>query len=229
MLIIDGIKIQVVRKNIKNLYFRVYAKNGKVSVSAPHKISNADLQSAVISKLNWIKTKQIKLQSRPPPTVHQFITGESHYFFGKAYVLLITERRGKYEAILSAPYQLQLFVRPNTSRANKKKLLDHWYRTQLQQAILKLLEKWQPIIGKHVSHFGIKKMRSRWGSCNVLARRIWLNFDLVKKDPIYLEYVLIHELTHLHERKHNAYFKSLMDKYLPEWRSTQKKLNQNLH
>ena len=115
--------------------------------------------------------------------------------------------------------QLQMFVNPGTTIDNKEKLLNQWYRTQLNQRIPALLDKWQPVIGKKVSEWDIKKMKTRWGSCNIVKKRIWLNLELAKKPPECLEYVFVHEMVHLLEPYHNARFKGFMDKFLPQWRN----------
>lgn len=155
------------------------------------------------------------------------MSGECHYFFGKAYRLELVEQVGKPEVQLLKSGKLKLFVRHGSTVEQKDKLLQEWYREQLNVLIAELLKKWQPIVGKQVSDWGIRKMKTKWGSCNTEQGRIWLNLDLAKKPRECVEYILVHELTHLHERHHNERFKRLLESYLPNWRARQSLLNQS--
>jgi predicted metal-dependent hydrolase len=146
------------------------------------------------------------------------VSGESHYVFGKRYRLEVIERRGRHEIRLKNHSILQLFVNPGTSTANRKRVLTEWYRQQLKDRIPDLLNKWEEVIGKPALVWGVKRMKTKWGSCNITQQRIWLNLELAKKPPECLEYVVVHEMTHLLERHHGDRFKSLMDRYLPQWR-----------
>jgi len=218
MLTVNGIKVQVIRKNIKNLHLVVYPPDGNVRVTVPNHITDDNVRLAVVSKLNWINKQKKNFEKQPRQTERQYVSGECHYFFGERCRLEVIERSGKHEVILSKSGKLKLFVSTNTSVANKGKLLNEWYRTELKKRAPDLVEKWQPIIGKEVAEWGIKKMKTRWGSCNINKKRIWLNLELAKKPVECLEYVLVHEMVHLFERYHNDNFKAYMDKFLPKWR-----------
>lgn len=217
-IIVSGIPVQVVRKPIKNLHLGVYPPDGHVRVAVPSHITDDNVRLAVISRLSWIKKQQASFQAQPRQSEREMVTGESHYVFGKRYRMEVIERRGRHEVVLKNNSILQLFVNPGTSTQNRTLVLTEWYRHQLKARIPGLLEHWQPLIGKEVSAWGIKKMKTKWGSCNICDRRIWLNLELAKKPIECLEYVLVHELIHLLERHHNDRFKAYMDKFLPQWK-----------
>jgi predicted metal-dependent hydrolase len=216
-LVIGGIPVQVIRKDIKNLHLSVYPPDGHVRVAVPEHMTDDNIRLAVIFRLSWIKQQQASFQAQPRQSEREMVTGESHYVFGKRYRLEVIERRGRHEVMIKNNSTLQLFVNPGTSTQNRTLVLTEWYRKQLKARIPDLLTHWEPLIGKQVSAWGIKKMKTKWGSCNISQRRIWLNLELAKKPIECLEYVLVHELVHLLERYHGDRFKAYMDKYLPQW------------
>ncbi|WP_009630201.1 M48 family metallopeptidase [Synechocystis sp. PCC 7509] len=217
-MLVSGIPVQIVRKSIKNLHLSVYPPDGRVRVAVPKHLSDDNIRLAVISRLGWIKKQQAKFEAQPRQSAREMVTGESHYLFGKRYRLDVIERRGTHEIAIASNNTLQLFVNPGTSTQNRELVLNQWYRHQLQAQIPTLLNRWQVIIGKEIEDWGIKKMKTKWGSCNITQRRIWLNLELAKKPLECLEYVVVHELVHLLERYHNDRFKAYMDKYLPQWK-----------
>lgn len=216
-MIVSGIAVQVVRKPIKNLHLSVYPPDGHVRVAVPLHITDDNVRLVVISRLSWIKKHQASFQAQPRQSEREMVTGKSHYVFGKRYLLEVIERRGCHEVAIKNNSTLQLFVNPGTSTQNRALVLNEWYRDRLKAQIPDLLNHWQSVIGKQAADWGIKKMKTRWGSCNIAQRRIWLNLELAKKPIECLEYVLVHELVHLLERHHNDRFKAYMDKYLPQW------------
>jgi len=217
-LTIRGIPVQVIRKDIKNLHLSVYPPEGHVRVAVPLHMTDDNIRLAVISRLSWIKKQQANFQAQPRQSEREMVTGESHYFFGKRYRLEVIERRGRHEVIVKNNSTLQLFVNPGTSTKNRAFVLNEWYRHQLKNRISTLLEHWQAVIGQQVTDWGVKRMKTKWGSCNIKQRRIWLNLELAKKPIECLEYVLVHELVHLLERHHSDRFQAYMDQYLPHWR-----------
>lgn len=225
MITVNGIDVQVVRKAIKNLHLAVYPPDGHVRVAVPEHITDDNIRLAVIAKLGWIKRQQRDFNDQPRQSEREYISGECHYVFGKRCRLELIEREGRPEVKLLKSGKLKLFVRPGSSIEIKDKVLNAWYREELKTVIPELLEKWQPIIGKRARDWGVRKMKTKWGSCNVEQRRIWLNLELAKKPPECLEYILVHELVHLHERHHNLRFRELLDQFLPRWRISQKTLN----
>lgn len=214
------------RKPIKNLHLSVYPPHGHVRVSAPLHLTDDNVRLAVISRLTWIRKQQGAFQSQPRQSQRQMVSGESHYVFGKRYRLEVIERRGRHEIAIKNNHTLQLYISPGTTPKNRALVLTQWYRHLLKPRIPELLDRWTPVISEPVSNWGVKKMKTKWGSCNIAQRRIWLNLELAKKPSECLEYVLIHELIHLKERHHNDRFQAHMDTYLPHWRILRDRLSQ---
>lgn len=215
--VIRDIPVQVIRKEIKNLHLSVYPPDGRVQVVVPPHMTDDNVRLAVISRLSWIKKQQASFQVQPRQSEREMVTGESHYVFGKRYRLEVIERRGRHEVVIKNNSTLQLFVNPGTSTKNRVSVLNEWYRHQLKTRIPDLLNHWQAIVGRQVSHWGIRRMKTKWGSCNTSQHRILLNLELAKKPVECLEYVLVHELVHLLERRHSDRFQAYLDKYLPQW------------
>lgn len=224
-LVIRDMPVQVVRKPIKNLHLSVCPPDGHVRVSVPLHVTDDNIRLAVISRLSWIKKQQDNFAVQPRQSAREMVSGESHYVFGQRYRLEVIERRGRHEVQLKNHYTLQLLVNPGTTPANRDRALKAWYRQQLKDRISALLEKWEPLIGQSASAWGVKKMKTKWGSCNIQQRRIWLNLELAKKPAECLEYVLVHEIVHFLERTHGDRFQSLMDEFLPHWRTSRDILN----
>jgi len=214
---VSDVSVEVTRKNIRNLRIAVYPPEGDVRLSVPAFVTDEDIHQMLMARLPWIKQKRAVIKQLQRFVEPQYVCGERHSYQGEGYSLKVIERQGKHELILNGDEML-LYVRPGTSKEKRALVLDHWYRQQLYAEIPRLLEKWQPIIKKRVNDWGVKKMKTKWGSCNITAKRVWLSLVLAQKPVECLEYVLVHEMVHLHERYHNANFRRLMDKYLPDWR-----------
>jgi hypothetical protein len=214
------IPVEIVRKDIKNIHLGVYPPEGNVRISVPRHITNENVRLAIVSKLSWIKKRQEEFKKQPRQSEREYVTGESHYFQGRRYILEVVERHGKHSLSLKNNAKMLLQISPGTTKGNRALVVNDWYRRNIKTVIVELLKKWQPIIGKDVKSWGVKKMKTKWGSCNIADRRIWINLELAKKSPECLEYILVHELVHLHERHHNDNFRNLMDKYLPNWRQS---------
>jgi len=225
MIRVSDIEVQVVRKDIKNLYLRVHRPDGRVQVSAPLHVTDDDVRLAVTSRLKWIRKKQSGIYQQPGQSRQKIVSGEGHYVFGRRYLLEVVERRGRHEVFLNNQSTLSLYVSPGTTRSNRQRVLNAWYRDQMKERIPALLEKWQIVVGKEAAEWGVKRMKTRWGSCNINRRRIWLNLELASKPVECLEYVLVHELVHLYERYHNDNFKRYMDTFMPQWRVHRDTLN----
>jgi predicted metal-dependent hydrolase len=225
---VAGIVVEVVRKDIKNLHLGVYPPYGRVRVAAPLVVSDEAVRLAVIDKLAWIKRQQTRFEAQPRQSRREMIDGESHYFQGRRYRLRVHEQDGPPKIVLRSFVAIDLFVRAGTTAEQREAILLRWYREQLKALIPPLLEKWQPILGVQVTDWGVKKMKTKWGACNIAARRIWLNLELAKKPVHCLEYIVVHELVHLLERNHNDRFTALMDKFMPPWRLYRDELNQSV-
>jgi predicted metal-dependent hydrolase len=182
------------------------------------------LRVYALSKLKWIRKQQAKFKDQHREAPREFINRESHYYRGKRYLLKVVEVEAAPKVELRHS-SLVLYVRPGSTLEKRRSILDEWYRAQLKKAVPDLIDKWEKIINVNVSDFGIKRMKTKWGSCNREAERIWLNLELAKKPSECLEYVVVHEMVHLLERKHNDVFSNYMDEYLPMWRFIKKELN----
>jgi predicted metal-dependent hydrolase len=224
---IDGIRIEVIKKLIKNMVIRVYPPDGRVRVSAPMPLSLQQIRHQLESKMEWLRSQRARLQAQPPISYSTMQSGELHYFLGSAYVLNVVDSVHRTEVSLKNNV-LELRVKPNTTLLAKQASLKRWYQEQMQILIPSLIEKWQPVMGVVVNGWGIKTMKTRWGSCNTRTRRIWLNLVLIKKPITCLEYVIVHEMIHLLEASHNARFYQLMDHFLPEWRAYQTLMSQSV-
>jgi predicted metal-dependent hydrolase len=222
---VSGVQVQVFRKGIKNLHLGVYPPHGRVRVAAPLRVSDDAVRLAVIGKLGWIKRQRAKFEAQPRQSAREMVSGESHYFLGKRYRLRVVERDGPAGVELRNKSKLELHVRPETDAGQRNRILHQWYRQQIKEMIPPLIEKWQAALGVAVAEWGVKKMKTRWGTCNIEARRIWLNLELAKKPVQCLEYIVAHELVHLIERNHNDRFVSILEKHLPHWRLHRQELN----
>jgi len=225
LLEVSGIPVEIVRKNIKNLHLGVYPPNGRVRVAVPLRISDETVRLAVVSRLGWIHRKQKEFLRQNRQSKREMITGESHYFRGRRYRLDVVEYDGPATVRLKNNTTMELLVRPDTDRDKREEVLNRWYRHTLQEQVPALIARWQREIGVEVAEWHIKRMKTLWGSCNIEARRIWLNLELAKKSPSCLEYILVHEMIHLLERRHNERFTELMDHYMPNWRLYGDELN----
>ncbi len=194
-------------------------------VAAPLVVSDDAVRLEVIRKLGWITKQQARFDAQPRQSAREMVNGESHYFLGRRYRLRVVEHHAPARVGRGIAF-LDLYVRPATSAVPRERILQQWDREQLKALIPPLLEKWQPVIGVQVADWGVKRMKTKWGSCNIVARRIWFNLELAKKPAQCLEYVAVHELVHLMERHHNARFRALMDQFMPQWRLHRDGLNQ---
>lgn len=222
---IGGLAVEVVRKEIKHLHVGVYPPSGRVRVAAPQRLDDEAVRLAVVSRLGWIRRKQREFAQQTRQSQREIVSGESHYFLGRRYLLSVNECTGQPGVRLAGPAAMELQVRPGANEYQRDTVLQRWYRRELRTLIHLLLAKWQPRIGKPVDDVRIRRMKTRWGSCNADARRIWLNLELIKKPVACLEYVLVHELVHLHERHHNDRFLEWMEAVMPTWRLHRDELN----
>lgn len=222
---VNGLVVDVVRKNIKNLHLAVYPPNGRIRVAAPLRVDDEAVRLFTISKWAWIKRQQARFDVQERQSPRTFVSGESHYFQGNRYLLNVIYHDGPPAVILRNKTTMDLLVRTGSETVQREHVLMAWYRKQLKQAIPPLIAKWEPIINVEVAEWGVKQMKTRWGTCNIEARRIWLNLELVKKPIHCLEYIVVHEMVHLLERKHNAIFTGYMNKFMPQWRLYREELN----
>jgi predicted metal-dependent hydrolase len=221
---LGNIKIEVEQKDIKNIHLSVYPPDGNVKIAAPLRMDLDTIRVFAINKLQWIKKQQETFRNQEREAPREYLSKESHYFQGKRYLLKVIEQDAKPKVVRTRS-RLLLYVRPDSLPEKRQEIIEEWYREELKKTLPKMIEKWEKIIGVKANEFGIRKMRTKWGTCNVEAKRIWLNLELAKKPLECLEYIVVHELVHLLERSHNERFKSYMNEFMPKWRFHRDELN----
>jgi hypothetical protein len=218
------VKIDVELKDIKNIHLSVYPPNGAVRISAPERMDLDTIRVFALNKLKWIKKQQDIFKNQDRETAREYVTKESHYFLGKRYLLKVIEHNEPPKVLLKHK-NIELFIRPNTSEGKREEIIEEWYRQQLKTIVPKMISTWEKKIGVQSNEFGIKKMRTKWGTCNTKDKRIWLNLELAKRPLECIEFIVVHELVHLLERSHNEQFVSYMNKFMPKWRLYREELN----
>jgi len=222
-MVISGIDIQVNRKKIKNMHLYVKPPNGTVSVSAPLNIKDDAIERFVHTKISWIKTQQAKFASQLRQTERRYVSGETLYLWGKQYFLQVDF--GNKNNITLSGNTVLLTVRQESTVKQRDNFVREWYREQLKCEIIRLLPKWEDMTGLKCDSWQTKYMTSKWGTCNLVKKKLWFNLQLAKKPIECLEFIILHELIHLKVKNHNAEFTALMDKYMPLWKEIKKKLN----
>ena len=223
---VGDMQVDVVRKDIKNLHLGVYPPEGRVRVAAPLRVDDEAVRLAVIEKLPWIRRQQARFLAQERQSPREYTYRETHYFLGKRYLLNVIEHDGRPRVEVNGKERIDLYVPAGSDAQEREEIMLRWYRKELRALVPPLIEKWQEVIGVSVDDWRIKKMKTRWGSCTIEARRIWLNLELAKKPIPCIEYIIIHELVHLLERNHTDRFRDLMDQFMPQWRYCRDMLNQ---
>ncbi len=223
---IDGISISVTRKDIKTMRLAVYPPDGEVRMSVPRRVSERRVQQVIVSRLAWIRKQQEKIAERPVVPEPQFVSGDTMTIWGRRVTLEVIERNAAPSVEDIGDGELRLYVRPGSTVDKRAAVIRQWYRDEIELRLPDLLAKWQPVVGKRVAEVKTRWMKSRWGSCIIRDRRIWLNAELARYPVVYLEYVLVHEMVHLYERKHNHRFYGYMDRFFPDWREYRAQLRQ---
>jgi predicted metal-dependent hydrolase len=221
---LGDIALDVVRKDIKNVHLSVHPPTGRVRIAAPRRMSLNTVRVFAIAKLPWIKRQQRKLREQERETPREYLDRESHYVWGKRYLLKIIESDQPPSVELSRG-RMVLRVRPRTDTPKRQTIVEEWQREQLRNAVPPLIEKWGGLMGVNVRRVFVQRMKTKWGSCNHRAGSIRLNTDLARKPMECLEYIVVHEMAHLIEPTHNARFIALMDRFMPKWQSVREVLN----
>lgn len=221
---VRGINVDVVYKDIKNLHIGVYPPFGRVRVAAPTHLDDERIRIAVIQRLPWIKRQRRELQAAARQSEREMVTGESHYVWGRRHRLKVVERPGPAHVEIDGE-RLLLYVPEATATQTRAAVLQKWYREQLRERIPALIAAWEPKVGRSVPKWSVRRMKTKWGSCNRETGHIWFNVELAKKHPRCLEYLVVHEMAHLIERNHGPAFTSLMDQLMPDWRQRRDELN----
>ena len=218
------IAVDVVLKDIKNVHLSVHPPTGRVRIAAPKRMRLDTIRVFAISKLAWIRQQQVRLRAQERETPREYIERESHYVWGRRYLMAVVEADGP-ASIQLKHSRLVLQAPPRTPTEKRRSVLEVWYREQLKQAVQPLIARWENRLGVKVDRVFVQRMKTRWGSCNADARSIRLNSELAKKPRVCLEYLVVHEMIHLIEPTHNARFMDLMDRAMPQWRELRQQLN----
>lgn len=222
---VAGLGVDIVYKDIKNLHISVYPPVGRVHVAAPDRTDEDTIRLAIVQRLPWIKRQREQLLNAERQSTREMLSGETHYVWGQRYQLDVSRTSGHY-GVEPKGKTLWVVAPEGTDADGRRATLDRWYRRELKAAVPALLEKWQPIIGVEVDKIVVRRMKTKWGTCIARSRTIWLNPELAKKNPRCLEYIVVHELTHLRERGHGERFVALMNQFMPDWRTRRDELNE---
>ena len=218
--------MHVIRKAVKNLHLSVLPPSGRVRVTAPLLMNKEAVRMAVITRLGWIKHQQTKFANQERETERDYVTGESHYYFGQRYRLNVVNHNSPAHVIVRNKSTIDLYIPETSDTARRGRVLREWYRRELKTLLPPLVEKWGSIIGVDVAEWRVRRMKTKWGSCSIEAHRIWLNLELAKKPVQCLEYTIVHEMVHLLERYHTRRFTALVDDFMPRWREAKALLGQ---
>jgi len=223
---VGGIEVLVLHKKVKNLHLNVLPPAGKVRVSAPIGMDGDAIRTFLATRISWIKKQQAKFRGQERQTPREYVSGESHYFLGNRYRLEVLNTDENSAVVIKNKKKIMLSVKPRSSLLKREQVMQDWYREELKNTLKPLIVKWQNKIGVKTHFWGIRRMKTRWGTCDEKTKRLWFNLELIKKPESCIQYVVVHELIHLIERKHNDNFVGLIDKYLPKWQSEKDELNQ---
>lgn len=223
--VIGGIQVRVIRKAIRNLHLGVYPPNGRVRIAAPLAMSDNAIRLAIVGKLAWIKRQRARFDAQPRQALREMVSGESHYFLGKRYRLRVVAHDGVAKVFVRNRSTIELHIPRHAGVEQRAQALRRWYRQQLRLLVPPLLAKWQSLLGVQVAEWGIRRMKTKWGTCNSKARRIWVNLELAKKPPQCLEYIVVHEMAHLITRHHDDRFVAILNRRLPHWERYRDELN----
>lgn len=221
---LGDIAVDVIMKDIKNVHLSVHPPTGRVRIAAPKRMDMEAIRLFAISKLGWIKDQQRKLNGQERETPREFLERESHYVWGKRYLFSVHEAEQP-PSIELKHSRMVLTVRPGADVAKRQQVVEGWYRDLVKSATPAMIARWEPKIGVDVADFYVRRMKTRWGSCNSQARTIRLNTDLAKKPSECLEYIVVHEMIHILEPTHNDRFQALMGQYMPDWKQRRQMLN----
>jgi len=223
---LGDICLEVIHKDIKNVHLSVHPPHGRVTISAPIQMDLETIRLFSISKLGWIRKQQAKFENQKREAPREYVTRESHYYLGQRYLLKVVEHDAAPKVVLKHN-SIELYIRKGATIAQREDILQGWYRQQLRELIPQYVAKIERKMNVKVAEIRIRKMKTKWGTCNPDAKRIWLNTELAKKQIESIEYVLVHEMVHLIERNHNERFIAYMDEFLPKWKHLREELNRS--
>lgn len=222
---LGDIAIAVRRKDVKHVHLSVHPPSGRVTLVAPKGTRPEVARAYAASRLGWIRDQQAKLRGQAREAPRQFVERESHYVWGRRYLLSVAEAEAK-PSVRMSHRSITLTVRPGSGSAKRAAVMHEWQKALLHEAVPELIRKWEPKLGVKVAGYFLQRMKTKWGGCNPRAQNIRLNTELVKKPKDLLEYVVVHEMLHLIEPTHSERFFMLLSKYYPTWREARTELNE---
>ena len=222
---IGDLSIQVTKKDIKNVHLSVHPPDGRVTLVAPTATRLDAARAYAISRLSWIRQQQRKLKNQARETPRQFIERESHYFWGRRYLMTVLHRDAK-PCVTLDHKRITLTVRPGSDARRRSEVIHEWHKSILHEVVPTLIKKWEPKLEVKVADYFLQRMKTKWGSCNYKAGHIRLNTELVKKPKDLLEYVIVHEMVHLLEPTHSERFMAILGEHYPTWREARAELNE---
>lgn len=226
---VAGVAVLVTRKRIKTLRLTVNPPDGEVRLSAPLSAPSHLIRAFVETRIEWITRHQERIRSAPQPARLDYVTGDLIPFNGRLCLLEVVHGSGQPTVRLCGGSRVVMTVPHDADRQMRERALHAWYRAHLNAVVPLLIAAWEPRLGVSVAEWRVRRMKTRWGTCSIQARRIWINLDLATQSPACLEYLVVHEMVHLLEPSHNARFKALMDRHLPNWRELRAALNRGHH
>jgi predicted metal-dependent hydrolase len=222
---LGDISIQLTRTAVKHVHLSVHPPEGRVSLVAPTSTRAEVARAYAISKLAWIRTQRAKFSAQAREGPRRFITRETHYLWGRRHLLSVEYQDAKPNVTLDHR-RITLVVRPGSTQPVRARVMHEWHKSLLHQIVPRLIAKWESRLGLRVAGYFLQRMKTKWGGCNPRRKHIRLNTELVKKPKDLLEYVIVHEMIHLIEPRHNERFMSLLATHYPTWREARAELNE---
>ncbi|MCH8473992.1 MAG: M48 family metallopeptidase [Opitutales bacterium] len=220
---LGSLEAELIFKKIKNVHLSVYPPHGRIRITAPEHMSAATVRAFALEKLGWIKSQQRRLREQNRETPREFLEKESHYVWGKRYLLKLVD--SSTTGVDFTKSSLIIRKRPEWTSARCEECLEEWYREEVRRKADPLIRRWEKTLGVKVNKLFVQKMRTKWGTCTPAKGYIRLNTELAKKPRECLEYLVVHEMVHLLEPTHNERFLKFMDTFLPQWPALRAKLN----
>ena len=225
---VGDLEVEVIKKDIKNIHLGVYPPIGRVRLSAPMDSDTEKIRMFIVSKIPWIRKNQRKFKNKERQTTREFIDRESHYFEGRRYLLKVVIDETKSNSVELNKTSIKMSINSNLDCIKRKELFENWMRRKLRPRLEPVISKWVDILGVNLTEWKIKKMKTKWGSCNKEAKRVWFNLELAKVDDYCLEYIVLHELAHLKYRNHGKEFTSILNTNMNDWEQRKSQLNDTI-
>ena len=225
-ILIGDIPIEVKRKRIKHVHLRVHPPNGRVTISAPMSARLQVVEAFAATRLEWIRRQQNRIRGQAREATPRFVPGESHYLWGRRHVLSVVEHHRR-QGVTIDNRRLALIIKPGSDTARRADVIHAWHKSILHDALPPLIRKWEQRLNVHVKGYYLRRMKTRWGTCNYRTKQIRLNTELVTKPSHLFEYVLVHEMVHLIVPNHGPRFVALMNQHYPSWREARAELNKS--